>query len=188
MAAAQSVIDSYIGTRDGMDGIFVADANTLIYCHTNRAAIGSPTLTDESDLTYTASEVEAAKNNVFLKGVVKSSSSDQMVAAVYAGVYNSSGKLLGYVGGGCSISDLQNTVYSMDLNGYEETQIYLINVTRSSYTFSPDEEEQGTEIASDFRFIYRSPDCQPSGCSDPYKVYFKGSSDHHRSYSGAWYS
>ena len=146
---AQNTIDAYKETRPGMEGIFVADAiTTNVYCHTVRDAIGAPASKPEA-LEATAQGVAEAENNVYIKGIVPSTATGETVAAVYAGVYDANGNLIGYVGGGCSISGLQSLVYEMDLNGYAETQIYLINVAKNNYVFSPIEEEIGAEVSAE---------------------------------------
>ena len=149
IAQVQNIIDKYKDSREGMEGIFVSDTQTVMYCHTNRDAIGTMACKSDEDVQATTAGVEQAENNVYIKGIVQSSASGQTVAAVYAGVYNAGGSLLGFVGGGCSTAGLQEQIYTMDLNGYEDTQIYVINVAKNNYVFSPTEEEIGTEITPD---------------------------------------
>ena len=148
VALAQATLEQSIGVRNGMEGLFLADTDTYILCHTVKEAIGG--YTAEGDQVQQRKEaVEAAENHIYLRGIVNSTATGELVASVYAGVYSESGQLLGYVGGGCYIEELKEAIYGMDLNGYEETLVYLINVSANNYTFSPDEEEIGAEVTED---------------------------------------
>ena len=150
VALAQATLERYIETRNGMEGLFLARAeDTYILCHTVTEAIGGYTTTEADQVAQRKEAVEAAENHVYFRGVVTSTSTGDLVASVYAGVYDDAGNLLGYAGGGCYVNELKDAIYGMDLNGYEDTEIYLINVGAGNYMFSPNEEEIGQEVTSD---------------------------------------
>ncbi|MCR5546537.1 MAG: methyl-accepting chemotaxis protein [Lachnospiraceae bacterium] len=149
VAAAQKALENYVGTRENMEGLFLSDMSARLICHTVTDAVGTYLTEDADDLESRISGIEAAENHVYLRGIVTSSATGDMVASCHAGVYNSAGQLVGFIGGGTYISDLQEKVYGMDLNGYTDTQIYLIDVNKNNYVFSPDESEIGTEVSSE---------------------------------------
>ncbi|MCR5271537.1 MAG: cache domain-containing protein, partial [Lachnospiraceae bacterium] len=144
--AAQSALEGYIqGRGDTMEGLFLADLDTKILCHTVKDAIGGYTATGDA-VQERKESVESAENMIYLRGVVASTATGDLVASVYAGVCDDNGNLLGYVGGGTYINELKEAIYGMDLNGYNDTQIYVLNVSNNNYTFSPNDEEDGTEL------------------------------------------
>ena len=141
----QNMADGYKASRDGMEGLFVAQADTTILVHTNRDSIGNPTVTTEADLAALPGQVQAHGGR-YLKGLLASTSTGQIIAAVYVGVYDDSGDIIGYVGGGSYIDALQSKVYGMALNDIDNAEVYLLSSTRNNYIFAPDNELLGTEI------------------------------------------
>lgn len=64
----------------------------------------------------------------------------------YSGIYDDDGNLIGFVGGGSFIDELQNAVYNMSLNGMDNAQVYLLSSARNNYIFAPDSEMLGADI------------------------------------------
>ena len=149
VAAAQKLAENYIATRDGMEGLFITDPDTLILVHTNRDAIGGLSNPDPAAVAAIPGEIEK-HGGQWLKGLVPSTSTGQIVAVVYAGVYDESGNMVGFVGGGCYIDELQNMVYNMELNEMENAEIYLLSTARNNYIFSPDTSQLGEEVTIPF--------------------------------------
>ncbi len=149
VAAAQRALQQYISTRQDMEGLFLATKETKLICHTVEKAIGSQISDDPAVWKNREEGVGAAPNHVWFRGAVVSTSTGAIVGNVYAGVYNSAGELLGYAGGGNFLQNVTEKVYSMDLNGYEEAQVYVINVNAGNYVMSADESEIGKEITAD---------------------------------------
>ncbi|MCR4675407.1 MAG: methyl-accepting chemotaxis protein [Lachnospiraceae bacterium] len=166
VAAAQKALEGYMGARDNMEGLFLADTSTYLLCHTVKDAIGTYVSEDADDVAERLAGIEEAENHVYLRGIVTSSATGELVASCHAGVYNSQGKLIGFVGGGTYISELQEKVYGMDLNGYEDTQIYLIDVNKNNYVFSPDESEIGAEVAAEDSDVMTAAETSEKGVID----------------------
>ena len=128
VAAAQDALEKYVATRDDMEGLFLADKETKLLCHTVKSAIGSQISNDPAVWKNREEGVGAAKNHVWFRGAVVSTSTGAIVGNVYAGIYDNAGNLLGYAGGGNFLQNVTSQVYGMDMNGYEEAQVYVINV------------------------------------------------------------
>ncbi|MCR4892786.1 MAG: methyl-accepting chemotaxis protein [Lachnospiraceae bacterium] len=148
IAVAQKTLESAAAVRPDLEGIFIIDPETHILCHSNTSAIGSQITDDPSLQQERRSGVEAASDRAYFRGVVASTSTGDMVGNLYVGVYSDSGEFLGFVGGGCYVTGLSQTIYGMDLNGYEETEIYLLSATSKTYVFSPDESQVGAAVSA----------------------------------------
>ena len=146
VAACQSALETYITTNSNMEGMFIMDTKSNIICHTVKSAIGGVVYKDQATIDSVLSAVDAAENHVMSRGVAVSTSTGKQVASVFVGIYDSNGKMLGCLGGGCFISELQNIIGGMELNGLSASQAYLVNNTRNTYIFAPDEELQGQEV------------------------------------------
>ena len=146
---AQTAIEKYVASRSDMEGIFVMTPETYIVCHTNRGGIGTSISDDPAIWQNRRDGVEAATNHVWFRGAVPSTVTGDIVGNIYAGVYDDNGNFLGFVGGGCYLKPLTESIYAMDLNGYEEADCYLISATSQTYVMSPTEEEIGAEITPD---------------------------------------
>ncbi len=149
VAAAQTAIENYAASRTDLEGVFITDTQTHILCHTVKQGIGGQISDDPAVWKNREEGVNAAKNHVWFRGAVVSTTTGAIVGNVYAGIYDESGKLIGFAGGGNFLQNVTENVYSLDLNGYEEAQVYVINVNAGNYVMSADEAEIGQEITPD---------------------------------------
>lgn len=144
-AAVQKTAEAYKQTRNGMEGLFVTTPDTMVIVHTNVDSIGSPSVADPSAVPAVAEGVNS-HGGQWLKGLVPSTSTGQVVAVVYAGVYDEDNNLIGFVGGGCFIDELQEMVYSMALNEMANAKVYLLSSARNNYIFSADKDQLGADV------------------------------------------
>ena len=144
-ATVQDMADAYIQARNGMEGLFVTMPDSLILVHTNRESIGALSNPDPEAVAAIPPALEAHDGD-WLKGLVPSTSTGQVVAVDYSGIYDDDGNLIGFVGGGSFIDELQNAVYNMSLNGMDNAQVYLLSSARNNYIFAPDSEMLGADI------------------------------------------
>lgn len=163
MEQAQKALDSFVATRDDMEGLFIASPELVVLSHTNPKAIGSQISSDPSVWANRKEGVNNAPNHVWFRGVVPSTSTGAQVGNCYAGVYNSAGELIGYVGGGCFVDKLSEAIYSMDLNGYEKASIYLMSVPSKTYVFSANPEEIGMSTTEDDDEIFAAAEKENKG-------------------------
>ncbi|MCR5397432.1 MAG: methyl-accepting chemotaxis protein [Lachnospiraceae bacterium] len=149
VALVQKTVENYAAARTDMEEICVGTPELYLIAHSNPDAAGT-SISDDPEVWQQRREgVDAADNNVWFRGATVSSSTGLFVGNVYSGVYDASGNFIGYTGGGCFLQDLTDKVYSMDLNGYEEAQVYVISTSNMNYVMSPDEEEIGAEVTED---------------------------------------
>ena len=146
-AAALKELVAYKESKSNMEGVFIDDLDTVCLAHSVESAIGTPTVTNEADLAALPGNV-AAGNGVYLKGIVTSTATGQLIAAVYCGVYDDDGTLIGYVGGGAFIDDLVDKINSMELRDLDNASVYLINMNRNNYMVTPNSEEFGADVTN----------------------------------------
>lgn len=163
VALAQAAVEAYAASRPDMEGVFVATPDTTILCHSVTAAVGSQISDDPNVWEDRKNGVNAAPNNVWFRGAVVSTSTGKIVGNVYAGVYDASGNLIGFVGGGCFLENLSEQVYAMDLNGYSEAEIYVFGLSSKTYSMSVNPEEIGQPITPDDEDIVEAALASPKG-------------------------
>lgn len=163
VALAQATVEAYSASRPDMEGVFVATPDTTILCHSVAAAVGSQISDDPNVWEDRKNGVNAAPNNVWFRGAVVSTSTGKIVGNVYAGVYDASGNLIGFVGGGCFLENLSEQVYAMDLNGYSEAEIYVFGLSSKTYSMSANPEEIGQPITPDDEEIAEAALASPKG-------------------------
>ncbi len=144
LAAARVLLGQYKDSREGMEGMFFADENGILLLHTDHPEIEGGLFTSTS-LDLINSMCAQSENHTWLKGISVSASTGDTVAPVYCTIYDTDGTLLGYVGGGTYITGLKDLIYGMELNGYDSSQIFLVNPSLNNYIFSPNEADIGTE-------------------------------------------
>ncbi|MCR4842293.1 MAG: methyl-accepting chemotaxis protein [Eubacterium sp.] len=146
-ATVQTELDNYAATNSAMEGFFICDADTVFLCHSQHEAVGAQIYGEGDDRSGLDNGIAASEDGVWFKGVTLASSTGILVAACYSAVYDDAGNILGFVGGGCYVDQLQDTIYGMALDGYENAQVYLISNGMGNYIFSPNDEEEGAEIS-----------------------------------------
>jgi len=145
IASLKVQMQGYRNARSSMEGMYLSDkdVNCLIHTDVDSAENQLATKTPLEDIMNGS---KASKNGVWMKGIGTAASTGKLVAPAYAPVYDTDGTtFIGIVGGGCYINELQELVYGMSLNGYESSQIYLVNAKAGNYIFSPDESQVGQE-------------------------------------------
>lgn len=132
--AATRGISDYFGARNGMEGLFVLNTNGECVVHTNAAVVGK-TIIQPGDL-------ETYKNNIaknaWIKGIAPATATGELVAVCYSGSYDENGAFLGYIGGGAYITSLTDRIKSMELNGLDNVDVWLLNLNVNNYVFVPD--------------------------------------------------
>ena len=144
--AAQKALETYITTNEYMEGMFIMDTESNILCHTVTSAIGGKVYADENMVKTVVSQVDSSPNHILCRGVATSTSTGQQVASIFVGIYDDNGTMLGCLGGGCFIKELQGIIDGMELNGLEASQAYLLNMSRNTYIFAPEVDLQGMEV------------------------------------------
>ncbi len=153
----------YRGAKSIMEGFYLADKDLICLLHTDvPTAENAPATKTSLDTIVSSSSSQA--NKTWLKGITASAASGKLVAPAYCPVYDADGStIIGLVGGGCYISELQEMVYGMELNGYDHSQIYLVNANAGNYIFSPDETQIGQEYSDNEARIVQEAVANGSG-------------------------
>ncbi len=145
-AKVQTEVENYAASNPSMEGFFVATRETLFLCHSQPDAVGLQVYKEGDDRSLLDDGIASSEDGVWLKGITPASSTGILVAAGYCAIYDDDGStILGYVGGGCYVDELKETIYGMPLNGMDNAKIYLISADKGNIIFSPNEEESGTD-------------------------------------------
>ncbi len=133
---------------DALEGFLITDTASTIICHSNTSAIGSTIYSGDrlSVLETIEAGVSEAENNTYVRGIINSSSTGDLVFNAYTGVYDNSGKHIGYATGGFYVSYLKDIIDSMAIEGLEGTSTYVINLSNNTYVMCEDEEMLSTEV------------------------------------------
>ncbi len=126
---------SYFATQKGqLEGLFVLNTDGICVTHTNPAVVGIQIIKTPEDLV-------AYKNNVskgaWIKGIAPATATGELVAVTYAGAYEN-GNFVGYIGCGTYISGLTNRLTSMNINGIDKDEVWLLNLNANNYVVVPD--------------------------------------------------
>ncbi|MCR5785308.1 MAG: methyl-accepting chemotaxis protein [Eubacterium sp.] len=148
LAQAQSDVSLMKEQFDALEGFLVTDTASTIICHSNTAAIGSTIYTDDriSVLETIEENVLANDNNTYVRGIINSSSTGDLVFNAYTGIFNDAGNLIGYATGGFYVANLKEIIDGMMVEGLEGTETYVIDLNSNTYVMCEDEELLGTEV------------------------------------------
>ena len=150
VAAAQAEMEAYADTNGAMEGLFFIDKDSKILGHTNTGAIGGYIYSGDtaSTLTTVTDGVQSAPDHALFRGINPSTATGDLVDSAFVGVYDDSGALVGFVGGGRYIQELQNTVANMKSEGWTGIEINLVSLARNTYVFAADSSLIGQEVTN----------------------------------------
>ncbi|MCR5626165.1 MAG: methyl-accepting chemotaxis protein [Lachnospiraceae bacterium] len=162
---AREGLKAYKASRPSMEGMFLLSKDNICLIHTDVEAVeGNPVFGDGADALEKT--VSAAPDKTFIKGISVSTSTGDLVAAAYHGIYDDDGTILGYVGGGTYINELSETLNNMAIKGMDHAKIYLIDTLNSKYVISPDANEIGQEYSADDQEIVDAAKSSTNGIMD----------------------
>lgn len=144
LKAAQSYTEYYYEGLDDWEGIYIGEWNTHCIVHNNPEIVGV-TLREGEPLKE-LQDAMTSRKGLYNAGIIVSPASKKLILSMYCPVFDTDGTtILGYVGGGPYVEDLENTL--SELRNEEDTAgYYMINAETGMYIFADDKSLIATEI------------------------------------------
>lgn len=147
LAVAQSYTTNYYSDLDNWEGLYIGEWNTHIIVHSNPKVVGMTTRTGDS--LKALQDAIISKNGLYNAGIIVSPASKKLTLSMYCPVFDTDGKtILGYVGGGPFVEDLENRLATLRGNA-DTAGYYMINVKSGMYIIADNKDLIATEINDD---------------------------------------
>lgn len=143
VAAAQAYTEKFSADVSNLEGLYVSEWNTHVLAHTNAAVVGITTR--EGDSLKALQDAMLAANGVYNTGIIISPASGQQIVSIYRAVLDESGNPVGLVGGGIFTTGLIQILDSLTMQGMENAEYCMVNVTNGQYIFCEDSEQIAVE-------------------------------------------
>lgn len=148
VAAAQAYTEKFSQDVSNLEGLYVSEWNTHVLAHTNAAVVGITTR--EGDPLKALQEALLAADGVYNTGIIISPASGQQIVSLYRAVFDESGNPVGLVGGGVFTTGLVQLLDSLTMQGMENAEYRMVNVTNGQYIFCEDSEKVATEAEEEY--------------------------------------
>ena len=141
---AQAYTESFYAGLSGWEGIYIAEWDTHVLTHANPAVVGIRTR--EGDPLKALQDAMTAAGDMYNTGIIISPASQQLALSLYAPVRDTSGNILGYVGGAQFATSLDALLDKLSMEGMESSRNYMINTATATHIFDEDEALMATPI------------------------------------------
>lgn len=142
--AAQSYTDYYYKGLENWEGIYIGEWNTHCIAHNNPDMIGVTLRTGEP--LKMLQDAMTSRKGLYNAGIIVSPASKKLILSMYCPVFDTDGNtILGYVGGGPYVEDLENILNESRSEG-DTAGYYMINAETGMYIFADDKSLIATEI------------------------------------------
>ncbi len=148
VAAAQAYTEKFSADVSNLEGLYVSEWNTHVLAHTNAAVVGITTR--EGDPLKALQDALLAADGVYNTGIIISPASGQQIVSLYQAVFDESGNPIGLVGGGVFTTGLIQLLDSLTMQGMENAEYRMVNVTNGQYIFCEDSEKVATEVEEEY--------------------------------------
>lgn len=148
VAAAQAYTEKFSADVSNLEGLYVSEWNTHVLAHTNAAVVGITTR--EGDPLKALQDALLAADGVYNTGIIISPASGQQIVSIYRAVFDESGNPVGLVGGGVFTTGLIQLLDSLTMQGMENAEYCMVNVTNGQYIFCGDNEKIATEVQEEY--------------------------------------
>jgi len=145
--AAQKYTEEYYGRLENWEGLYIGEWNTHIITHSNPQVVGM--VTREGEPLKQLQNEMIDRNGLYNAGIIVSPASQKLILSLYCPVYDEDGSILGYVGGGPFVGELEALLAAVE---DESTNYYMINTDSFMYIFARDKELIATEIKDKMLF------------------------------------
>lgn len=141
---AQAYTEDYYAGLGGWEGIYIAEWDTHTLAHSNPGTVGLRTR--EGDPLKQLQDALMTSGDIYNTGIIVSPASQKLILSLYAPVYNDSGSIVGYVGGGQFATSLATILEKLNVQGLESAKNYMINTATSTHIFDENESLMATSI------------------------------------------
>lgn len=146
-AAAQAYTETFSADIKNLDGLYPSEWDTHVLAHTNAAVVGI--YTREGDSLKALQDSMLAADGVYT-GIVMSPASGKQVISMYRAVFDEEGSPMGFVGGAVYTTGLVELLDSLTMQGMENAEYCMVNVTNGQYIFCEDSEKVATEAEEEY--------------------------------------
>lgn len=140
----QQYTDTYSTLRNDVEGIYLADEESLLFTHTNHEMVGK-TFKSGDDLKK-LQEMLLSSRGVINRGATVSPSTQTMVFSMIIPIYSDQEELLGFVGIAVSLDKLVEALNSMDIIGFDNSFYALVDSNTQQCISSTDGSLNATQI------------------------------------------
>lgn len=144
---AQKYTEEYYGRLENWEGLYIGEWNTHVIAHSNPQIVGM--VTREGEPLKQLQNEMIDRNGLYNAGIIVSPASQKLILSLYCPVYDEDGSILGYVGGGPFVGELEALLAAVE---DESTNYYMINTDSFMYIFARDKELIATEIKDTMLF------------------------------------
>ncbi len=144
LAAAQKYTEDYYSTLPNWEGIYIGEwATTHCLVHSDKQYVGA-IFRKDPNAVKALQDAMLANNGLYDTGIIISPASQTLILSMYCPVYDG-GSIVGYVGGGTYVEDLESALN--ELRSDEDTSTYfMVNTETNHYIFADDSSLIATEI------------------------------------------
>lgn len=146
-AAAQAYTETFSADIKNLDGLYPSEWDTHVLAHTNAAVVGI--YTREGEPLKELQDAMLAADGVYT-GIVMSPASGKQVISMYRAVFDEGGSPMGFVGGAVYTTGLVELLDSLTMQGMENAEYRMVNVTNGQYIFCEDVEKVATEAEEEY--------------------------------------
>lgn len=141
---AQTYAEYYYAGLDNWEGIYIGEWTTHCIVHNDPAIVG--VTFREGEPRKNLQDAMLSRKGLYDAGIIVSPATKELVLSMYCPVFDADGTtILGYVGGGPYVEDLENTLN--ELRGGDSTAgYYMINTETCKYIFADDRSLIATDI------------------------------------------
>lgn len=145
---AQKYLDGFAATIDYLEGLFVHDYDTKQLAHSIHEAVGSYASDEgeERDAMHRMMDTMFQTKEGYFEGIFQSPSSGAQVIVNYYPVFADSGEGIGMVGIAVKTEGLLDILNSLEFQGLEHAEYYLLDVVKKQYVFAQDDSLIGKEV------------------------------------------
>lgn len=148
IAEAQKFTETFSADKEFIEGIYVCEWNTHVMAHTNPSVPGLIMRKDDSLKTLQDSLLSS--DGVYNAGIIISPASQKQVISMYRACYDQAGKPIGFVGGAIFTAGMFGEINELPMNGLENSNFYLVNISTGEYIYNKIEEKVATVAEEDY--------------------------------------
>lgn len=147
-AKMQSYTSQFAKANPSYEGIYIADINSKVLTHSVAGGVGSVLRPDPQvckDFMKQIADAGKVRNG----GIRVSTSTGDLVVALYSAVYDENGTQIGITGAGVYASDLIDTLNNLSYSAAKDYGYQIINLETNAYIYTDDQTKLGAEYKDD---------------------------------------
>lgn len=141
---AQEYTETYYGSINGWEGLYIGEWDTHVIAHSNKEAVGMITRSGDSLVQLQNAIRDAGR--IYNTGIIVSPASKKLVLSMYCPVFDNDGNVIGFVGGGPFASNLRMLLDNMNTEG-NVSDYTMISIDSGIYIFNKDESLMAQQVS-----------------------------------------